>query len=732
MPILSTKVHPPHHRAQLLHRSRLVEAIATPTARLVLVTGPAGSGKTVAVRQWLAENDLRAGWLTVDPRDNEPARFWGYVGAALTVALPSLDWEFDARGADESLDGLAERLAQQAPIAMVLDDLQFLIDPLILDGLDQLIEKLSDDVRLVLVSRSVPPLRLARRRASGRLVEVVGADLAFTAAETREVLGHHAHDDVVARVQEMTGGWPVVVALAALLPGSSEPITGDWTGPTGRTRRQLADYLGDEVVRTQPAQVQQFLLDTSVLDELTLQVAAAVCDCDVSETLRYLSQHDVFLVQTGGTEADTWRHHALVRDYLRQTLEATDPDRWAMLHRRAARYYAGVDEPERAMSHALAAPDYELAAGLMERMGLGDVPPFARGRYPDELHWMEALPDEVIARHPRLRVRALGLAGNRTRPELVARWLAARPVDEEQVVEELFAKAWRADHVFDMPTVREACLTALDMVEPDSTWWHTMHGGLVDAEYLLGNWDEAVRSFEVLQHPFKPTLDARGAAAEEFLRCAPAVIRARQGRAPEANAALRSLRGWLSDAARLGYSSLGTAAWAEAMVAFYGGDVATATRWSRLPDPAADTDSWLPQIVIRFDLATVRRAAGDTDRAVELLVEIRQRLHGAVDPGHILEWVAAEEAELGIGPAATTAQRSWGPAGIPAATVEPLSERELEVLRLLRSEFSKPEIAAHLFISYNTAKTHTRAIYRKLDVNSRSAAVARARKLGYL
>ena len=121
MPILSTKIHPPHNRAQLLHRSRLVETIATPTARLVLVTGPAGSGKTVAVRQWLDEAELRAGWLTVDPRDNEPSRFWGYVGAALTVALPSLDWAFDARGADESLDGLAERLAQAAPIAMVLD-----------------------------------------------------------------------------------------------------------------------------------------------------------------------------------------------------------------------------------------------------------------------------------------------------------------------------------------------------------------------------------------------------------------------------------------------------------------------------------------------------------------------------------------------------------------------------------------------------------------------------------
>ena len=135
--------------------------------------------------------------------------------------------------------------------------------------------------------------------------------------------------------------------------------------------------------------------------------------------------------------------------------------------------------------------------------------------------------------------------------------------------------------------------------------------------------------------------------------------------------------------------------------------------------------------MLRLDQARVRGAAGEQQDAARLLAEARRRLAAYADPGRYPEWVAQEEAALGIAtqhPHATTPA-----AALPAVAVaEPLSRREQDVLRLLRSEFSLPEIAAHLFVSYNTAKTHRRTIYLKLGVSSRSAAVARGRALGYL
>ena len=166
--MLGTKIHPPRHRDGLLVRPRLLAALAQDAAPLVLVTGPAGSGKTVLVRQWLDHLEQPAVWLTVDPRDNDPTRFWTYFAGAVTAAFPSLGWSAKEQVTAESVEDLADQLAAlaaQAPLVLVLDDLHFLVEPEVLDQLSQLIDALPHEVRVVLVSRAVPMLRLARRRA---------------------------------------------------------------------------------------------------------------------------------------------------------------------------------------------------------------------------------------------------------------------------------------------------------------------------------------------------------------------------------------------------------------------------------------------------------------------------------------------------------------------------------------------------------------------------------------
>jgi len=723
-PMLSTKIHPPRRRDDLLQRPRLLTALATQPGPFVLVTGPAGSGKTVLVRQWLDQLDEHVGWLTVDPLDNDPARFWTYFAAAVSAGSAS---HSVAPGQSKSPEALATQLATMAPFLVVVDDLHFLVEGEVLAQLSQLIDFWPKNVRLVLISRAAPPLRLARRLACGELVEVRGSDLLFTEEETEKVLRRPARDPLAAAVQLSTGGWPVAVGFAALLPDADRHST-----PTVRTRQRIADYLTQEVLRTQPSAVQDFLLDTSILDEITVGDANDICGTrDAALQLEHLDRHDIFLTRLDGTGVDTWRHHSLVRDHLRRTLERAQPDRWTHLHIQAARHFATREIP-RAIGHALAAPDPDLAAELIEQV----IENFDGPRSGDKvvtaqpLRWLEALPDRLFADHEALRLFGLSLAAAWARSDLVDRWLAARPAGGAVTLEDLFIKVWRADLEGDMPSCRDHALRALTMSKPQSPWWHYMYSMLAPAQHMLGDWEGEVRSLHELQAPLGDRITRGEGSVQEFYRALLVVIWSRQHAPIQVASSRQLLRDWLIEAASLGYRSEGWVDWCDAMVAYYSGDISTASRWEDLPDHSLFPDSPLDPIMLRLDQARIRRASGDRARAIVLLAEVRTRLSAYADPGRYPQWVALEEAALGIVPLQRAPAASIPPT-LGTSTGGPLSPREQEVLQLLGSEFSLPEIAAHLFVSYNTAKTHTRTIYRKLGVRSRSAAVARGRILGY-
>ena len=175
----------------------------------MLVTGPAGSGKTVLVRQWFDRVGGPSAWLTLDQKDNDLARFWTYFVGAVAVATPTMEWPEGEQASAGGLELLAEQLGAGEPLTLVLDDMHFLVDRTVLDQLGQLVGLLPAKVRLILVSRARPQLRLARHHATGHLVEVRGEDLCSAVQRRRQqVLGRPNHDAHAAAVQADHRGGP--------------------------------------------------------------------------------------------------------------------------------------------------------------------------------------------------------------------------------------------------------------------------------------------------------------------------------------------------------------------------------------------------------------------------------------------------------------------------------------------------------------------------------------------
>ena len=714
-------------------------------ARIVVVTGVAGSGKSTLVWQWAEQLGAERSvcWVTLDARDNSLGRLCRHLHASLKAAVPDLSWQPDGPDGAE-LEALVTELNERFPsVAIILDDLHFLVDEDALAAVSVLVGGLGPASRLGLISRTRPSLRLARAVAAGEVVQIRGDALFFTEAETQSAMqvisaGRQEHlAGAVAAVHEFTGGWPVAVGLAARLSWPADSLV---RRAFDSAHADLADYLTEEVFQTQSSEVQRFLLDTVVLDTITVDSANALRErSDGARWLDRLERDHLFLTRDGGGSQARWRLHAIVRDYLLERLERDDPERWEDLHLHASQYFVATDL-HRAVTHALMAAAYDMAADLLEsRIEYLAAPHYVDG--PSLSRWLDAMPDAVLAQHPTLCARALGRAWSYHRHDLFARWKRIQPALPADSPEGCLAEAEAGDVAGDAERMRAAALAGLELCEPESTWVFDFHGYLCHAEELLGHWLEAAASLRWLERTLSHTPPA-GRPTQEMVRAKVVVDLARAGDRPGYRSAMVALDSWLAEAADLGYTSVGPAQWAAAMIAYYEGDFAAAgSQWTLVPTMEWSHGQPLMDVIYWLDLARVRRAAGHFEEARQLLERLERTLGQFASPGRMLEWTLEEAAELAAAAGAPTAIRGQHlpgprqPAAGAAATaplVEPLSHREVQIVRLLRSEFSAPEIAAHLCVSYNTVKTHTRTIYRKLNASSRSQAVAQAVDLGYL
>ncbi len=425
--LLATKLFIPSPRAAAVSRPRLISCLESGlTARVILISAPAGFGKTTILSSWLRPvrgeaTGFPAAWVSLDERDNDPVRFWRYVVTALQRLQPGLGEDLLVRlqsawpaDSEPLLVALLNQMAELPPFVLVLDDYHLIQTLEIQQALAFWIDHFPVGAHLVLISRSDPPLPLPRWRVRGWLAELRAEDLRFTADEARAFLegtmGLALAPAEVTALAGRTEGWIAGLHLAALsLRGRDDhaAFVRDFMGDD----RYILDYLVEEVLERQPAAVQTFLLQTAVLDRLSAPLCDAVTGGGDSQAmLERLERDNLFLIPLDRRRV-WYRYHHLFAELLQSRLRQNAPDSLPELYNRAAAWYEAEGEVDRAIEFWLSAGNFPAAVRLIEIYGLQAL---MRGEILTVHQWMEILPVEVWQASPRLilyRAWALTLGG---------------------------------------------------------------------------------------------------------------------------------------------------------------------------------------------------------------------------------------------------------------------------------------------------------------------------------
>jgi len=370
-PILASKITVPDVPAWTVRRPRITELIARGTrwCPLTAITGPPGAGKTMALALWAAAEPGAVAWVSLDEYDNRPGVFWSYAIAALQrsgVAVPSPGTACERADDHVFMLRLAAALAANDPPAtLVLDDLHLLTTPQVLRELDFVLRNAGAGLRLAVSSRIDPLLPLHRYRVSGHLAEIRAADLAFSSDEAGQLLAQHGITlpaDSLDCLVRRTEGWAAGLRLAALSM-DAHPDPGQFVTELAAEHSTLTGYLMEEVLSAQPPPIRDMLLCTSILDEVSADAAIEMTgDEQAAGTLSAMTRANAFIQPAG---SGRYRYHTLFAEVLRLKLRREHPDRVAVLHQRAARWYGRNGLLTQAVRHAARAGDWPLAAAMV-------------------------------------------------------------------------------------------------------------------------------------------------------------------------------------------------------------------------------------------------------------------------------------------------------------------------------------------------------------------------------
>ncbi|QIN82829.1 tetratricopeptide repeat protein [Rubrobacter tropicus] len=663
--ILATKLYIPPPQPRAVLRPRLIERLNEGLDRkLILVCAPAGFGKTTLISEWLAACERPAAWLSLDEGDSDPTRFLSYLVAALqTIAADIGEGVLGALRSPQPpptesiLTALLNEITTvEGDLVLGLDDYHAIEARAVDDAIAFLLDHLPPRMHLVIATREDPRLPLARLRARGQLVEVRAADLRFNPSEAAEflkgVMDLNLSEEDIAALEDRTEGWIAGLQLAALSMRGREDVPGFIRAFAG-DNRYIVDYLVEEVLQRQPERVRSFLLQTSILERLSGPLCDAVTDQEEEgkAILEALERGNLFAVPLDD-KRHWFRYHHLFADVLRARLMEEQPDRAPTLHQRASEWYEQNGLRADAIRHALAAEDFERAAGLVELAALEML-----GSSQETLYrWLMALPDEVVRARPVLSVYyAFALLGRggfeafAARLRDAERWLDTSAETSERreapsvgmvVVDEVafrslpgtiaVARAYHAGALGDVFCAADHARRALDLLPDDDHLWRGAAASLLGIAYWTsGDLEAAHRSFADGVSHQQMTGHVRFQIAGTYIL---ADIRIAQGRLHEA---IRTYEQSLQVATEQGEPVWGTANLYVGLSELHRerGDL-EAAKQHLLRSKELDEHGGLPETRYRWyvAMARIKEAQGDLDAALDLLDEAERQYVESPDP----------------------------------------------------------------------------------------------------
>jgi LuxR family transcriptional regulator, maltose regulon positive regulatory protein len=396
-----------HLPAHMVRRPRLLEALDAPGARLVVVTGPAGSGKTVAVRDWRSTASDPTGWLSLESRHGDPEHFMQGLVSVLEDLAPGVRAAMRRDDLGDHPPGAAlgravGHLAAAPAATLVLDDLHVIDRSASTDLLGRLVDVVPDtNLTLVICSRSDPPFPLHRFRLAGELVELREADLRFDRDEAAEFFSRFPQvrltPDHIDRLADRTEGWAAGLQFAALsLAGRAGNDTDAFVDRFAGSDRHVADFLLDEVLDRQPPEVREFLLATSVLERLRADLCEYVAGPEAARLLRRVEAEHLFLLPLDD-DREWFRYHHLFGQLLRREVHVARPDQERRSNARAAAWFRDHGHADLAIDHLLDAGEDEEAFSLFTARVREHL---IAGRLETVRGWMARFPDDFVGASP--------------------------------------------------------------------------------------------------------------------------------------------------------------------------------------------------------------------------------------------------------------------------------------------------------------------------------------------
>lgn len=448
--LLRTKLFIPPTHPHNIRRSALVEHLMNlGHIKLILITAPAGFGKTTFISQWLADRQPshlgnRTAWLSLEEADNNLGRFWKYFIAAIQMIDPC---------AGLSLASVLSRPTLPPPetwlpvllhdlekipvrVTLVLDDYQFIRTRTIHQSLNHLIQHLPPHIRLVIITRADPPLPLARLRLQGDVAEIRAADLLFSPYEIEEYLNDKLQLSLSAEdlrlLAQRTEGWPAGIQLAArsLLDRVDEVARHHSIRQFSGSNENVLNYLLEEVLQRQQPMVRDFLLQTSILSRLTAPLCAVVAGTttEKAENILVGLSHEHLFTSPLDEDGQWYRYHPLLSEALAAKLREGHPQRWQDGHCCALNWLVAHDHHELAIQHALAVCQYDKAVEIIDLIG---DETWAAGDISSPLGWLSSLPKAHLQKHKSLFLMyAWLLVLNERLDEADALWREAGDVNE--------------------------------------------------------------------------------------------------------------------------------------------------------------------------------------------------------------------------------------------------------------------------------------------------------------